>query len=90
MSVSESSRSYILVYYLSVFVLLATVRVIYTFRTNEPYLKFSPNSPSAISTDKILHTNEMLTCTNNVDSLNKVTLIPLKPQEKMSEVNKMK
>ena len=49
---SESSRSYMLAYYLSVFVVVATVLT--TFRTDQPCFKFSPNSPWTISTDKIL------------------------------------
>ena len=54
---SKSSRSYMLAYYLSVFILLAPV--LSTFRTDQPRFKFSLNSPWAISTDKIvgLHTN---------------------------------
>ena len=56
-----------LAYYLSVFVLVATV--LSTFRTDQPRFKFSPNSPWAISTDKILHTNEMVTCTNDLTRL---------------------
>ena len=47
---SESSRSYISAYCLSVFGLLATV--LSTFKTNQPRFKFSLNSPWAISTDR--------------------------------------
>ena len=49
-----------LAYFLSVFILLATV--LSTFRTDQPHFELSPNSPWAISADKILglHTNEML------------------------------
>ena len=68
---SESSRSYMLANYLSVFVVVATV--LSTFRTDQPRFKFSPNRPWAISTDKILHTNEMLTSYmyERLDSLSK-------------------
>ena len=57
---SVSSHSYMTAYYLSVFVLVATV--LSTFRTDQPRFKFSPNSPWVSSTDKILHTNEMRDC----------------------------
>ena len=56
-----------LAYYLCVFVLLATV--LSTFRIDQPRFKLGPNSPWAISTDKILHTNEMLTCMNDLTRL---------------------
>ena len=62
---SESSHSYMSAYYLSVFVLVATV--LSTFRTDQPRFEFSTNSPWAISPYTILHTNEMLTCTNDVN-----------------------
>ena len=64
---SESSRSYLIAYYLSVFVLVAMVAtVLSTFRTDQSRFKFSPNSPWAISTDKILHT---CTCSDARDPL---------------------
>ena len=47
---------------MSVFVLLDTV--LSTFRTDESYFKFSPNSPLAISTDKII---EDITYKRNVN-----------------------
>ena len=56
-----------LAYYLSVFVLVATV--LSTFITDQPRFEFSLNSPWAISPYKILHTNEMLTCTNDLTRL---------------------
>ena len=56
-----------LAYYLYVFVLLATV--LSTFRIDQPRFKLGLNSPWAISTDKILHNNEMLTCTNDLTRL---------------------
>ena len=56
-----------LAYYLSVFVLVATV--LSTFRTDQPRFEFSPNSPWAVSPYKTLHTNEMLTCTNDLTRL---------------------
>ena len=64
---SESSHSYMLAYYLSVFVLAAIV--LSTFRIDQPRFVFSLNSPWAISPYKILHTNEMLTCTNDLTRL---------------------
>ena len=39
-----------------IYALLTTV--VYAFRTDDPYFKFSPNSPWAMSSGKILHTNE--------------------------------
>ena len=64
---SESSHSYMSAYYLSVFVLVATV--LSTFRTDQTRFEFSPNSPWAVSPYKTLHTNEMLTCTNDLTRL---------------------
>ena len=62
-----------LAYYMSVFVVVATVLT--TFRTDQPCFKFSPNRPWAISTDKILHTNEMLIWLNNqVDNIEEMLL----------------
>ena len=66
-SLSESSRSYMLAYYLSVFILLPTV--LSTFSTYQPRFKFSSTGPWANSIDKILNTNEMLTCTNDLTRL---------------------
>ena len=51
-------------YYLSVFVLVATV--LSTFRTDQTRFEFSPNSPWAVLPYKTLHTNEMQTCTNDL------------------------
>ena len=42
--------------------------VLHRFRKDQPRLRFSPNSPWATSTDKITHTNEMLTSVLNVDN----------------------
>ena len=56
-----------LAYYLSVFVLVATV--LSTFRTDQPRFEFSPNSPWAVSPYKTLHTKEMPTCTNDLTRL---------------------
>ena len=56
-----------LAYYLSVFVLVATV--LSAFRTDQPRFEFNPNSPWAVSPYKTLHTNEMLTCTNDLTRL---------------------
>ena len=49
------------------FVLVATV--LSTFRTDQSRFKFVPNSLWAISTDNILHKNEMLTCVNDLTRL---------------------
>ena len=70
---SESSRSYMLAYYLSVFVLQATV--LFTFSTDQPRFTFSPNSPLTISTDDVLLSNEMLTRTNDLTRLKKRSLV---------------
>ena len=50
--------------YMSEFVLLTTE--LFTFRTDQPRFEFSSNSPWAVSPYKTLHTNEMLTCTNDL------------------------
>ena len=54
-------------YYLSVFVLVATV--LSTYRTDQLRFEFSPNSPWAVWPYKTLHTNEMLTSTNDLTRL---------------------
>ena len=64
---SESSRPYMLAYYLSVFVLVATV--LSKFTTDQPRFEFSPKSSWAVSPYKTLHTNEMLICTNDLTRL---------------------
>ena len=56
-----------LAYYLSVFGLLATM--LSTFRTDQPRFEFSKISPLAVSPCKTLHTNETLTCTNDMTRL---------------------
>ena len=53
--------------YLSVFVLVATV--LSTFTTEQTRFEFSPNSPWADLPYYTLHTNEMLTCTNDLTRL---------------------
>ena len=60
---------------LSVCIWIAIGTVLSTFRTDQ--LRFSQNNAWAISTDKILHTNEMLTCTNDLIRLK--TLISRAP-----------
>jgi hypothetical protein len=64
---SESSHSYMSEYYLSVFVVVATV--LSTFITDQTRFQFSPNSPWAVLPYKTLHTNQMLTCTNDLTRL---------------------
>ena len=66
---SVSSHSYMVAYYLSAFVLVATL--LSTFRPDQPHFAFSPNSPWAVSPYKTLHTNEMLTCANDLTRLAK-------------------
>ena len=61
---SESSRSYMLAYYLSALVLLATL--LSTFRTDQLRFKFSPNSPLAISTDNARYTCNTLATTDDI------------------------
>jgi hypothetical protein len=61
-----SIGSYVLAYYLYVFVWLATPSVLFTVKNDEPQFKFTPNSYWISLADKILQTNEMLTCTNDM------------------------
>ena len=57
---------YMLASYLSVIcICIAIATVLSTFRTDQPRFEFSPNSPWAVSPYKTLHTNEMLTCTDD-------------------------
>jgi hypothetical protein len=56
-------------YYLVRRLATCSALVLSTFRTDETYFKFSPSILCAISTDKILNTYEMLTCTNDLSRL---------------------